>query len=157
MTTTIRVARGLCSPMRDDVLTVLQPYGVKILAFDCWGEGHYRLPVPPFVRMPDSDIWVRKHVALVTVSDAQAKWAERLLWQSRKVWLESKPLNPRLEWHAPVDCKAGPNGVLGRGTMPVPWFMKKRQPRATVPKKAAAPAQHKQSRRGWILAFFRRF
>jgi hypothetical protein len=32
--------------MRDDVLTALKPFGVKILAFDCWGEGHYHLPVP---------------------------------------------------------------------------------------------------------------
>ena len=69
MTTTIQVSRGLCSPIRDDVLTALKPYGVKILAFDCWGEGHYHLPVPPPMRMPDSDKWVRYHRARITVSD----------------------------------------------------------------------------------------
>ena len=37
MTTTIQVSRGLRSPIRPDVLTALKPFGVKILAFDCWG------------------------------------------------------------------------------------------------------------------------
>lgn len=121
MTITIQVSRGLCSPMRDDVLTALRPFGVKLLAFDCWGEGHYKLPVPPSQRMPDSDKWVRKHIARVTVSNAQAAWAERLLWQSGKVSLDSPPLNPRLVWTAPPACKAGEHGTLGRGTMPTPW------------------------------------
>jgi hypothetical protein len=128
MTTTIVVSRGLCSPMRDDVLTALRPFGVRILAIDCWGEGHWHYPVPDWMHLPDADIWVRKHVAHVTVSDAQAAWAERLLWQSNKVWLESKPLNPRLKWEAPPDCKAGAHGTLGRGKMPTPWSAKAKQP-----------------------------
>jgi len=115
--------------MRDDVLTALKPFGVKLLAFDCWGEGHWHLPVPPSQRMPDSDKWVRKHVATITVSDAQAAWAERLLWQSGKVWLDSPPLNPRLQWTAPPACTAGEHGTLGRGTMPTPWSTPRRQPR----------------------------
>ena len=125
MTTTIQVSRGLCSPIRDDVLTALKPYGVKILAFDCWGEGHYHLPVPPSMRMPDSDKWARRHVAHVAVSDAQAAWAERLLWQSGKVWLDSPPLNKGLRWEAPTACTAGAHGTLGRGRMPTPWSAQK--------------------------------
>lgn len=127
MTTTLQVSRGLCSPMRGDVLTALEPFGVKILAFDCWGEGHYHLPIPDSMRMPDSDIWVKKHRAVITVSDDQAKWAERLLWQSGKVWLDSPPLNPALNWTAPAECKAGEHGTLGRGKMPTPWSEKARQ------------------------------
>lgn len=131
MTVTIQVSRGLCSPMRDDVLTALKPFGVKILEFDCWGEGHYHLPVPPSQRMPDSDKWVRYHRATITVSDAQAAWAERLLWQSGKVWLDSPPhpKNKGLKWTAPAACTAGEHGTLGRGDMPTPWSERKRQPR----------------------------
>jgi hypothetical protein len=127
MTTTIVVSRGLCSPMRDDVLTALKPYGVRILALDCWGEGHWHIPVPDDTIFPDADIWVKKHIAHVTVSDAQAAWAERLLWQSNKVWLESKPINPRLKWEAPPECKVGAHGTLGRGHMPTPWAEKAKQ------------------------------
>lgn len=132
MTTTIQVSRGLCAPMRDDVLTALKPFGVKILAFDCWGEGHYYLPVAPSERVPDGGEigkWARRHVATITVSDAQAAWAERLLWQSGRVSLDSPPLVPSLKWMAPPDCKAGAHGTLGRGTMPTPWSTQKRQPR----------------------------
>lgn len=132
MTTTIQVSRGLCAPMRDDVLTALKPFGVKILAFDCWGEGHYYLPVAPSERVPDGGEigkWARRHVATITVSDAQAAWAERLLWQSGKVWLDSPPLNKGLKWETPPTCTAGEHGKLGRGTMPTPWSTQKRQPR----------------------------
>ena len=125
MTTTIQVSRGLCAPMRDDVLTALKPFGVRILAFDCWGEGHYHLPVPPSMRMPDSDKWVRYHRARITVSDKQAAWAERLLWQSGKVWLDSPPINKGLRWEAPPACTAGTHGTLGRGRMPTPWSAQK--------------------------------
>ena len=125
MTTTIRVSRGLCSPMRDDVLTALRPFGVKILAFDCWGEGHYHLPVPPSMRMPDSDKWVRYHRARVTVSDKQAAWAERLLWKSGKVWLDSPPLNPRLNWNMPAECKDSENAKRSRGQQYTPWSAQK--------------------------------
>lgn len=143
MTTTIQVSRGLCSPMRDDVLTALKPFGVRILEFDCWGEGHHYLPVPDGARVQDGGEigkWAKKHIAHVTVSDAQAAWAERLLWQSGKVWLDRVwrtdnptvsigPLNRNLEWSAPADCKAGAHGTLGRGTMPTPWSTQRRQPR----------------------------
>jgi hypothetical protein len=129
MSTTIVVSRGLCSPMRDDVLTALQPFGVRILRIEAWGEGHWHMPVPDSTIMPDADIWVKRHVAHVTVSDAQAAWAERLLWQSNKVWLESKPINPRLKWEAPPECKVGNHGTLGRGTMPTPWSSKAKQAR----------------------------
>ena len=150
MTTTIRVSRGLCSPMRDDVLTALRPFGVKILAFDCWGEGHYHLPVPPSMRMPDSDKWVRYHRAAITVSDKQAAWAERLLWQSGKVWLDSPPINKGLKWEAPAACTAGEHGTLGRGTMPTPWSKRD---------KRRSKRQRKQARRddGGLLSTLARW
>ena len=125
MTTTLRLARGLCSPLREDVLTALKPFGVRVLKISAWGEGHWHMPVPDNMIMPDADIWVKRHVCDVTVSDAQAKWAERLLWQSGKMSLESRPLNPSLKWNAPADCKAGAHGTLGRGTMPTPWSASK--------------------------------
>lgn len=119
--TMIRVARGLCSPLRDDVLTALQPFGVRVLKIQAWGEGHWHMDVSDDTIMPDADIWVRRHVCEVTVSDAQAKWAERLLWQTNKMALESRPLVPSLKWEAPADCKAGAHGRVGRGTMFRPW------------------------------------
>ena len=134
--------------MRGDVLTALQPFGVKLLAFDCWGEGHWYLPVPPSQRMPDSDKWVRKHVATITVSDKQAAWAERLLWQSGKVWLDSPPINKGLRWEAPPACTAGEHGTLGRGDMPTPWSKQQRQPRA---KRTTRRTRQQERRDGGIL------
>ena len=128
MTTTIQVSRGLCAPIRPDVLTALKDFGFKEgeqLRIEAWGEGHYHLPVPPGVRMPDSDKWVRKHICCVTVSDKRAKWAERLLWKSGKVWLESPPLNPRLNWNAPADCKDSANAKRSRGQQYTPWSAQK--------------------------------
>lgn len=160
MTTTIQVSRGLCSPMRDDVLTALEPRGVKIFDFDCWGEGHHHLPVPPGVRMPDADIWVRRHIARVTVSDKQAAWVERLLWQTNRmeldrVWRTDNPvvsigpLNRNLEWTAPADCKVGEHGTLGRGKMPTPWSENKRQPRQRRQRQTRRTRQARKSD-GWI-------
>jgi hypothetical protein len=133
---TIQVSRGLCSAMREDVLTALD-YGIKILAFDCRGYGHHKIKCPDWTPFPDSDIWVRKHVARITVSAAQAKYAERLLWQSNKVELDTPKLNANLEWSAPPDCKVGEHGTVGRGTSfkkwkdnldPEWWKRRKRKP-----------------------------
>lgn len=130
MTTTIRVARGLCSPLRDDVLTALKPFGVRVLNITAWGEGHWHIPCPDWAPFPDADIWVRKHICDVTVSDAQAAWAERLLWKSGKMDLESPKLNPRLEWTAPAECKEGAHALRSRGERYKPWSEQgKRQPR----------------------------
>ena len=150
MTTTIRVARGLCSPLRDDVLTALKPFGVRVLNISAWGEGHWHIPGPDWMTYPDADIWVKRHICDVTVSDAQAAWAERLLWQSGKCDLESKPLNPSLKWTAPADCKAGARGTLGRGKMPTPWSESKgkRQPRA---RKQRTTRRTRQQQRGGLL------
>lgn len=166
MTTTIRVARGLCSPLRDDVLTAIEPFGVRVLNINAWGEGHWHIPCPDLTPFPDADIWVRKHICDVTVSDAQAKWAERLLWQSGKCNLESKPLNPSLEWTAPPDCKAGAHGTLGRGTMPTPWSdnpdprwweRRKRKPARTHQRKQRTTKRTRQARNdeGWISKLFK--
>jgi hypothetical protein len=122
---TVVVSTGLCSAIRPKVLTALRPYGFKDSDIQTWGEGHYYLPEPPFVRFPDSDIWVRKHVAAVTVSAARAKWCERLLWQCGAVYMdEDKRIDKTLNWTAPPECKAGEHGTLGRGTMPTPWSEK---------------------------------
>ena len=137
MTTTIRVARGLCSPLRDDVLTAIEPFGVRVLNITAWGEGHWHIPGPDWMTYPDADIWVRKHICDVTVSDAQAAWAERLLWKSGKCDLESKPLNPSLKWNAPAECKEGAHALRSRGERYKPWSEQesksktraKRQPR----------------------------
>lgn len=162
MSKTIVVSRGLCSAMREDVLTATKTYGVRIIKFECRGWGRHPFPnrffaLPIWIPVPDDDIWAKRHVARITVSDDQQRWAERLLWQSNRVKLDSKPHpdNVNLKWNAPPDCKAGPQGTLGRGHMPTPWSAKQHQPRP--PKKAAAPAQRNQSRLGSILGFLRRF
>ena len=55
---------------------------------------------------------MRYHRAAITVvSDGQAAWAERLLWQSGKVWLDSPPINKGLKWEAPTACTAGARHV----------------------------------------------
>lgn len=153
MTTTIQVSRGLCSAMRDDVLTALEPFGVKILAFDCRGYGHHKIKCPDWTPFPDSDIWVRRHVAKITVSDKQAAWAERLLWQSGKVELDSRPINKGLKWEAPPACKVGEHGTLGRGDMPTPWSSKPRQPRQRRQRQTRRTRQARKND-GWISKLF---
>ena len=148
MTTTIRVARGLCSPLRDDVLTALKPFGVRVLKTMAWGEGHWHIPGPDWMWYPDADIWVKRHICDVTVSDAQAAWAERLLWKSGKMDLESKPLNPSLKWNAPAECKEGANSLRSRGEQYKPWSETKRQPRA---KRQRTTRRTRQQQRGGLL------
>lgn len=121
MSKTIRVSHGLCSAIRPKVLTALEPYGVRVLDITAWGEGHWHQEVPDWMVFPDADAWVRKHVCDVTVSDGQAAWAERLLWQSHRVDLETPKINRNLVWTAPEACTAGAHGTLGRGAMPTPW------------------------------------
>lgn len=121
----ITVSHGLCSAIRPKVLTALGPYGFKDLHVEAWGMGRWGMEGTSHIPFPDADAWVEKHVAVVTVSDDAAKWAEWLLWQSGKFSLDSKPLNPHLKWTAPLACKE--QSSLGRGTMPVPWSEKERQ------------------------------
>jgi len=147
MTTTIRVARGLCSPLRDDVLTALKPFGVRVLKTMAWGEGHWHIPGPDWMWYPDADIWVKRHICDVTVSDAQAAWAERLLWKSGKMDLESKPLNPSLKWNAPAECKEGAHALRSRGERYRPWSENKRQPRA---RKQRTTRRTRQQQRGLL-------
>ena len=150
MTTTIRVARGLCSPLRDDVLTALKPFGFKEgeqLQIDAWGEGHWHIPGPDWMTYPDADIWVRKHICEVTVSDARAAWAERLLWKSGKMDLESPKLNPRLEWTAPAECKEGANSLRSRGERYKPWSEQESKSK-TRAKRPPRQRRNKRSRQG---------
>ena len=147
MTTTIRVARGLCSPLRDDVLTALKPFGVRVLNITAWGEGHWHIPGPDWMTYPDADIWVRKHICDVTVSDAQAAWAERLLWKSGKMDLESPKLNPRLEWTAPAECKEGANSLRSRGERYKPWSEQESKSK-TRAKRQPRQRRNKRSRQG---------
>ena len=152
--TTIRVSHGLCSAIRPKVLTALETYGVRVIDSKAWGLGHWHIQgVSDDTVMPDDDIWVRYHVMDVTVNDKQAAWAERLLWQTNQVMLNSRPLNKGLRWTAPPACKVGVHGVLGRGDMPTPWSAQKRPLRAAKQKKAAKPRRKTVS----ILDFFRRF
>ena len=142
MTTTLRLTRSLCSPLRDDVYTALTDFGVRVLDITAWGEGHWHIECPDSQMFPDSDIWVKRHVCEVTVNDTQAAWAERLLWQTGKMSLESRPLVPSLVWSAPADCKAGVHGTVGRGIMFKAW---KDNPRQSRPKRQSR--RQRQTRR----------
>lgn len=122
----IVVSHGLCTAIRPKVLTALEPYKFKRMRVQAWGEGRYGTDDQHTLK-PDNDRMAAKHYARITVSDDAVKWAEWLLWQSGHFVLESKPLNPRLNWVAPLDCKQ--QSRLGRGTMPTPWSEKKRKPR----------------------------
>jgi hypothetical protein len=120
----IIVSHGLCSAIRPKVLTALEPYGFKGLQVEAWGQGRHGQPLTEHMTFPDEDAWVQKHIARITVSDQAAKWAEWLLWQSGHMYLESRPINPKLNWSIPLDCKA--QSSLGRGTMPTPWSQQPR-------------------------------
>lgn len=122
----IIVSHGLCTPIRPKVLTALEPYAFKGLKVQAWGEGRFGKD-DSTSKTKDTDKLARQHYARITVSDDAAKWAEWLLWQSGQFALDSKPLNPRLNWVAPKNCKE--QSSLGRGTMPTPWRDKQRAPR----------------------------
>jgi hypothetical protein len=129
MSKTIDVAWGLCAPMRPEhVLTMVQPYGVKVLGIEMYkndyGSG-----------------------AKLTVTDSAAKWVEYLLCRSGKFSLISKPLEPRnIQWAekwqtVPIQrgCNAhkmegAVTGTMGR--MPTTWADKAKQdaaPRRGIP------------------------
>jgi len=143
---TLRLTRGLCSALRDDVLTAVQKRGVKVFYVSAWGEGHWHIPGPDWMPYPDDDPWVKKHIVEITVSAKQAAWAERLLCQSGKCELESPPIDRSLNWIAPEGCKISEHGVLGRGDMPTPWSESKgkRQTRAKQQRQTRRTRQARQ-------------
>lgn len=121
-TTDIVIAQGLCSAIRPKVLTAFPPDkypGIKITA---WGEGHWHMPVPDTMPMPDDDPWVKKHIARVSVEGdlSFAIWCEyvlcRLIQSTPDAWLYlmSVPLEPRNQkWAAQWDTL--PDGWRERG------------------------------------------
>ena len=76
--TTIIVAAGLCSAIRPKLLTAFPPERYPNVRITAWGEGHWHIPCPDGQVFPDSDIWVKRHIAHIDVTgDASfAKWAE---------------------------------------------------------------------------------
>lgn len=124
MSKTINVAWGLCAPMRPQhVLPLLEPYHVRIERLEMYRESTHT-------------------GALVTVSDAAAKWTEYLLCRSGKFSLLSKPLEPRnIQWAEkwqtiPIQrgCNAHKMEGTVRGTMgqmPATWDDKAKQAKQT--------------------------
>ncbi len=133
----IIVSHGLCSAIRPKVMTALKPYHFKDLRIQAWGEGRYGTD-DTTTHTSDDNKMAATHYARIMVSDDAAAWAEWLLWRSGDVSLESKPLNPHLNWIAPKNCK---DATRGENAMPIPWDQQKRQPRAKV--QQAPPAKRK--------------
>jgi len=123
----IMVSHSVCSAIRPKVLTALEPYGVRILNLQCWGEGIYGTDKTDELCSDDYKMAAR-HIARITVSAGQARYAERLLWQCGTVELDSKPIDPNLNWLAVGTCSE--HGQLNRGELFTPWSAKERRPRA---------------------------
>lgn len=114
----IIVAKGLCSPARDAVVSTLAPYGVRFSIY-AYSEG------PDGVNAEENKPTAYWNVAEVTVNDAAAAWAEYLLCRSGIFTLRSKPIDARnLKW-----------AVKWGGAMPAPWV----ESGCKVPSKAPQP------------------
>lgn len=97
----ITVAKGLCTPARGDILTLLKPYGngARVLHITDRLEQH--------VFTNDDLYWI----ADVFCQPNQVKWIEYLLLSSGMFRLMSRPHDPgNLVWTA-----------NRRGNMPTPW------------------------------------
>lgn len=123
----IVVSHSVCSAIRPKVLTALQPYGVRILDLLCWGEGIYNSDNTDELCSDDYKMAAR-HIARITVSDRQARYAERLLWQCGTVNLESRPIDPSLNWQKVGACSE--RGHLQRGDSFTPWSASRSRSRA---------------------------
>ena len=113
MTTTILFAAGLCGAIRYKALTAFPPEKYPSIKVAAWGLGHWHMPVPDTMPMPDDDPWVKKHMCRVDVDGdlTFAIWAEyvvcRLIALERKkqlagdggtwMYLMSVPLEQRNE------------------------------------------------------------
>jgi hypothetical protein len=170
VTKTIIVATGLCSAIRDHVLTAFPPKQYPTLQIDAWGEGKYGQPASAGLRVPDSDVWAACHIAHITVpgDDSFAVWVEYVLCRYMAanprldMRLMSKPLEPRnARWAAKWD-KLPPNWrQTGCAVMP-PAAKTTTQPPAAKRKPAKRtqrrqPPKAKPDRAASVFDFFRRF
>jgi hypothetical protein len=173
---TIVIASGLCSAIRDHVLTAFPPKQYPTLQITAWGEGHYYIPCPDGQTFPDSDIWVKRHIAHITVpgDDSFAVWVEYVLCRYMAanpdvgMRLMSAPLEPRNAKWAAKWATLPPNWRQTGCSVKLPADAKppaKTQPRRAEPpprKRAQRtqrkPGKPKQAKRGVsVLDFFRRF
>jgi hypothetical protein len=122
--TTIVVAAGLCSAIRPKLLTALPPKRHPSVQITAWGEGHWHIPCPDGTPFPDSDPWVKKHIANIDVNGdlTYVKLIEyivcRLIEMENKkpaeqqtgyLYLMSTPLEPRNQkWAAKWDSLPDP-------------------------------------------------
>lgn len=123
----IIVSHGLCSAIRPKVMTALRPYGVVIFDLQCWGEGIYGTDNTDEL-CSDEYKMAARHIARITVSDDQARYAERLLWQNGTVELNSRPIDPTLNWQKVGTCSE--RGRLQRGDNFTPWSARRSRSRA---------------------------
>ena len=114
VTTTIIVAAGLCSAIRPKLLTAFPERKYPNIKITAWGEGHWHMPVPDNMVMPDDDPWVKRHIAHIDVTGAPsfASWVEYVACRAiaadngkaGTMYLLSRPLNPdNLKWAAKWD------------------------------------------------------
>lgn len=119
MTHTIIVAAGLCSAIRPKLLTAFPEERYPNLRITAWGEGHWHIPCPDNMIMPDDDPWVKKHIAQIDVNGALsfAKWVEYVACRAIAIdngtagtmCLMSRPLNPKnIKWAAKWDSLPEP-------------------------------------------------
>ncbi len=173
--TTIVVAAGLCSAIRPKLLTALPPEQYPSVRITAWGEGHWHIPCPDMTVFPDSDIWVKRHIARIEVNGdiTFAKWCEYVICrliateagkeksqQTGYLYLMSKPLEPRNErWAAKWDTLPAPGDWKQGGCKNViPKQKGAKQAPPAKAKKAAKPAKPaaRSTRRNSILDFLRR-
>lgn len=102
--TKIVVAQGMCTPIRNNILTAIKPYGVKVLALDSYSVGE------DGARGRDGAGYInnkpaRYNVGELEVTPQAARWVEYLLLRSENEFkLLSKPVDPRnIAWAAKWD------------------------------------------------------
>jgi hypothetical protein len=135
-TRTIVVAQGMCSPIRNQVLTLLNPYGVVIHGLDTYSISSRGRGADGATYAKGQ--YVQANVAELTVSDQAAKWVEYLICRSKKFRLMTKPLDARNQiWAEKWDTlpkkwqQNGCTATAKRNPAPTPWivgFMRKVTP-----------------------------
>lgn len=163
--TTIIVAAGLCSAIRPKLLTAFPPERYPNVRIKAWGEGHWHQECADDMVFPDSDIWVKRHIAHVEVNgDASfAKWAEYVVCRliaadGGNMRLMSRPLEPRNEqWAAKWSTLPEPGEWRQAGCKHKPPKQDKTVKAAPPVGKPTKPAkQAKPNRHSSILDFLRR-
>ncbi len=165
----IIIATGLCSAVRPKLLSAFPPERYPSVKITAWGTGHWHMPVPDTMIMPDDDIWVKRHFAQIDVTGAPsfAKWVEYVACRAitmdndrgGTMALLSTPLDQRnIKWAAKWDSLPAPGEWVQFGCKNKPPQQQgKQQPPALRQRRTNARQRRQQDGSGVLSTIARLF